>query len=132
MSIDCIGDFLTVIRNGVLVSKPFVMASYSKMRFSIASILKEEGFVKDIVIEDNGRVNGKKIKVILKYFSGESVIHEIKRMSKPSCRVYSSVDKLSPVIGGLGLSILSTSNGVISHKKAKNQNVGGEIICTVW
>lgn len=130
MSIDSIGDFLTIIRNGVMGSKPFVTAPSSKMRLAIASILLEEGFIKAI---DEIELDGfKSIKIYLKYVDGESVIHEIKRVSKPSCRTYTSINEIKPVIGGLGLSILSTSHGVLSHKKAKHENVGGELLCTVW
>ena len=69
---------------------------------------------------------------MLKFVDGESVIHEITRISKPSRRVYTSMHAVKPVIGGLGISILSTNKGIISHKKAKELNVGGEVICTVW
>ena len=127
---DVIANFLTIIRNGVLASKSFVLAPYSKERASIANILKKEGLIGDaIVMQDNGR---KMLKIILRYVYGESVIHEIKRVSKPSRRVYTSIHALKPVIGGLGVSILSTNQGILSHKKAKELNVGGEVICTVW
>lgn len=131
MSVDCIGDFLTIIRNGVLVSKRTVSAPSSKVRLALANILKEEGFIKDFSIQDAG-LNKKTIVIALKYYHGESVIHEIKRVSTPGRRVYSSISSVKPVIGGLGLSILTTSLGVMSHKRAKQSNVGGEIICTVW
>jgi len=131
MSIDMIGNFLTIIRNGIMASKSFVLAPYSKMRFAIAQILKDEGFIQDVVVVDEA--DGKKsLKVMLRYFDGESVIHEIKRVSKPSCRQYKGVDEIKPVIGKLGISIVSTNQGVISHKKAKELGVGGEVICTVW
>jgi small subunit ribosomal protein S8 len=87
MSIDFIGDFLTIIRNAIAVAKPFVVVRHSNMRFAIAKILKEEGFVKEISVEDVAN-NKRNIKVILKYFDGESVIHEIKRISTPGCRKY--------------------------------------------
>lgn len=133
MSIDAIGDFLTIIRNGLLVSKPFVLAPHSSLKISLAGILKEEGFIRDfVVLEDADSSVKKSIKVFLKYVDGESVIHEIKRISKPGRRHYSSMDGVKPVIGGLGLSILSTNRGVLSNKKAKELNVGGEILCTVW
>jgi small subunit ribosomal protein S8 len=131
MSMDCIGDFLTIIRNGILASKPLVAAPHSKMRLAIATILKEEGFIKDFLVEELDN-NKKNIKITLKYYVGESVIHNVKRISTPGCRVYRPIESVKPVIGGLGLSILSTSQGVMSHKKAKQLKVGGEIICTVW
>ena len=131
MSIDTIGDFLTIIRNGLMVSKAFVVAPYSKSKFEIAKILQEEGFIKDcVVLEDDS--DKRAIKVFLKYVNNESVIHEITRASKPGRRYYTGVTKIKPVIGGLGLSILSTNRGIISNKKAKELNVGGEVICTVW
>jgi small subunit ribosomal protein S8 len=127
---DVIADFLTLIRNGVMASKPFVVAPYSKIRNSLADILKHEGFVRDvIVVQDGGH---KALKVFLKYVAGESVIHEITRISKPSRRYYTSISSVKPVIGGLGVSILSTNKGIFSHKKAKELNVGGEVLCTVW
>lgn len=136
MSVDSIGDFLTIIRNGLMRSKLSVVAPYSRMREAIALILKEEGFIRDYSVLEDGPI--KKVKIFLKYYSGESVIHEIKRISKPGRRRYAKITKkrgfhrLKPVIGGLGLSILTTSHGVISHKKAKKLGVGGEVVCTVW
>ena len=131
MSIDAIGDFLTIIRNGLMASKPLVVAPYSNIKFEIANILKDEGFIKDVELVDID-AQKKQIKIILKYVGGESVIHEITRISTPGRRKYNGASRVNPVIGGLGLSILSTNQGVISHKKARDLSVGGEIICTVW
>jgi small subunit ribosomal protein S8 len=130
MSVDSIGNFLTVIRNGLMASKPFIVAPYSKMKFEIVRILKEEGFIRDFQIED---VSGKKsIKVLLKYVDGESVIHEITRISTPGRRCYTGVKSIKPVIDGLGISILTTNRGLLTNKQAEKFKVGGEIICTVW
>lgn len=131
MSIDVIGNFLTIIRNGLMASKPFVMAPYSKMNADIGDILKNEGFIRDcLMVED---VDGKKwLKVLLKYVNGEAVIHEICRVSTPGRRYYVGMNAIKPVIGGLGVSILTTNRGVMTHKKAREHAVGGEIICTVW
>lgn len=131
MSIDSIGNFLTIIRNGLLVSKPFVVAPHTKMFDAISTILKEEGFIRDfsVVTDETGK---KSLKVFLKYVDGESVIHEIDRISKPSRRFYSGANDVAPVIGGLGISILTTSKGVVTQKKAKALGVGGEVICRVW
>jgi small subunit ribosomal protein S8 len=130
MAIDSIGDFLTIIRNGVMSSKSFVIAPYSTLKFEIANILKDEGFVRNsVVIEENEK---KFIKVFLKYVDGESVIHELNRVSTPGRREYKGVSHIKPVIGGLGVSILTTNKGVITNKKAKEFGVGGEVICTVW
>lgn len=132
MSIDTIGNFLTIIRNGIMASKPYVCTAYSKMNTEIARILKEEGFVQEFQVIGDGIE--KEIKIILKYVDGESVIHSLERVSKPSRRVYMGVKKLKPVIGGLGISIISTNKGIITDKTAKQENmlVGGEILCKVW
>lgn len=126
MSIDSIGDFLTILRNGVKASHSFVTAPYSRIRQNIAQILKDEGFIRDFAVEEGS------IKVFLKYVEGESVIHEIKRMSKPGRRRYEGYKNLEPVIGGLGISIITTSQGVITDREARQKAVGGEVICTVW
>lgn len=131
MSIDTIGDFLTVIRNGTMVAKKEVKVPYSKIKHEIAKILKEEGFIKDFLVQEI-ETNIKSLKIFLKYVNHESVIHEITRVSKPSLRVYESISNIKPVIGGLGISILSTNKGVITNKKAKSLSTGGELICTVW
>lgn len=114
-----------------MVSKRFVITPYSKMRFAVGQILKDEGFVQDITIVDD-ITSKKSIKVTLRYVHGESAIHKIDRKSTPGRRFYAKSDQIKPVIGGLGLSILSTNHGIISHKKAKEYGVGGEVICTVW
>lgn len=130
MSVDSIGNFLTIIRNGISISSPFVVAPLSKMNKSIAQILKNEGFIKSFEeVEQDGF---KRLKVFLKYVNGESAIHEIDRVSKLSRRAYAGATQIKPVIGGLGISILTTDRGVISHKQAKQLGVGGEVICTVW
>ncbi len=127
---DSIGNFLTIIRNGVKISRPFIVAPFSRFNKAIAQILQNEGFIRGIEeIELDGK---KKLKVLLKYVGGESVIHDLKRVSKLSRRSYAGAQDVRPVIGGLGLSILSTDRGVISHKQAKKLGVGGEVICTVW
>lgn len=118
-----------------MVSKSSVKVPYSKMRYAIASILKDEGFIKDMVVSEEE--NKKFLEVFLKYVGGERVIHEIKRVSTPGCRIYMKAKNLKPVNGGLGISILSTSKGVMTNKQAKEKtaeqaSIGGEIICTVW
>lgn len=131
MSVDTIGDFLTIIRNGIMASKRQLRIPYSRLKNEIATILKDEGFIKDFTVEaEEG--SHKFLLVSLKYFKGESVIHEIKRVSTPGRRIYNGIAKFKPVINGLGISILSTNQGVMTNKKARQLNVGGEIICTVW
>lgn len=130
MSVDTIGDFLTIIRNGVFASKRQVVAPFSKIKHEIAQLLKDEGFIRDASVEEND--NHKVINLKLKYVDGESVIHEIARVSSPGLRVYKGVTQFKPVIGGLGISILTTNKGIMTNKKAKALSVGGEVLCTVW
>lgn len=127
---DVIGDFLTIIRNGILSSKLSVSAPYSKLKHAILEILKSEGFIKDFHVE--GEDTKKKLNVFLKYVDGESVIHELSRISRPGRRLYRGCNDLKPVVGGLGISILTTNHGVLTNKQAKARSVGGEVICTVW
>lgn len=131
MSIDVIGNFLTIIRNGLMASKPFVQAPHSKMSLAIAQTLKEEGFIRNFEVADVDTVK-KTIKIFLKYVGGESVIHEITRISTPGRRRYIGNGSIKPVIGGLGISILTTNKGIITNKKARELGVGGEVLCTVW
>lgn len=131
MSIDSVGDFLTIIRNGVLASKRQVIAPYSVLKHEIANILKEEGFIKEVAVEELER-NKKNLTISLKYVGGESVIHEIDRVSTPGRRTYTGHSLLKPVIGNLGISILTTSQGVMTNKQARQRRVGGEVLCTVW
>lgn len=131
MSRDTIGDFLTIIRNGLMASKAFVVVPHSKVKFDIANILKKEGFIRDcLILEEDPKK--KAIKVLLKYVDNESAIHEITRISTPGRRSYSGSTSVKPVIGGLGVSIMSTNLGIMTDKEAKKRNVGGEVICTVW
>ncbi len=131
MSVDSIGDFLTIMRNGIMIGKNEITAPYSKLKHEIARVLLDEGFIRDIVeIEQDD--NKKQLKIGLKYVKGESVIHEIDRESKPGLRLYKGHDKIKPVIGNLGISIITTNRGVMSNKKARSLGVGGEILCTVW
>jgi len=130
VSKDVIADFLTVVRNGVIRSKYSVETGYSRLRYEIAQILKEEGFIVDALLEE--QAERKTLKIVLKYVDGESVIHEITRISKPSRRVYTGADDVKPVISGLGVSILTTSKGIMTNRVARKNRVGGELICTVW
>ena len=130
MSVDSIGNFLTIIRNGTTSSKALVVAPFSKINLNIAEILKSEGFIKDVTVQDE---DGKKfLTVTLKYVDGESVIHEITRVSTPGRRVYEGLNTIKPVIGNLGVAILTTNRGVITNKMARKLGVGGEVICTIW
>ena len=130
MAIDSIGDFLTIIRNGIKVSRRFVVAPHSKMKEKISDILKSEGFIMDFEIVDEGAKKFLKIK--LKYVDGESVIHQITRISSPSRRVYQGAKSLPHVVGKLGVSIVTTNRGIMTNKQARTLSVGGEVICSVW
>ncbi len=128
---DPIADMLTRIRNANTVGHPSVEIPASKMKKSIAEILKNEGYISGFeVIEDNKQGV---IKVDMKYGAGkERVIKGIKKISKPGLKVYAKADDVPSVLGGLGIAIISTSNGVISDKEARKLGVGGEVICYVW
>lgn len=128
---DPIADMLTRIRNANTQGHETVEIPNSKMKVSIAEILKSEGYILDYeVIDDNKQGT---IKVTLKYGANkEKVITGIKKISKPGLKVYAKAYDVPKVLGGLGIAILSTSKGVISDKEARNLGVGGEVICYVW
>ncbi len=134
MSVDTIGDFLTIIRNAVMVSKFDLITPFSKMRLALSEILKSEGFIRDFeVVSANGSdVRHDCLKLYFKYVDGESPIHKIQRVSKLGRREYARKGTIKPVSGGLGISILTTNRGVMTNKQAKRLGVGGEVICTVW
>lgn len=127
---DPIADMLTRIRNGGMAQKPQVRVKASKVCEGIAGVLKGEGYIEDYDRIDDG--NQGLLRVFLKYtIDGDSVISEIKRQSKPGKRVYCGSKELPDVLGGLGISIVSTSKGVLSDRNCRKQNIGGELICTV-
>lgn len=130
MSIDIIGNFLTVIRNGLMVSKRSISVPSSKLKEAIAKLLKEEGYIKDFKVTQDGVKS--LLTVALKYSSGEAAIHELTRISTPGRRHYESVNNVSPVIGGLGISVLTTSRGIMTDRQARKLGIGGEVICHVW
>lgn len=130
MSVDSIGNFFTSIRNAVARASRFVKVPHSNFKYQIGLILLEEGFIKEVCVEGDGI--DKKIVIFLKYVNNESVIHEVKQVSKPGRRVYIKFNCIPIVIGGLGIAILTTSKGVMTNKKLKEQNIGGELICTIW
>jgi len=127
---DPIAAMLTIIRNGQMVNKAFVCTDMSSKKESILSVLKDEGFIQDYEVKEIEN-NKKRLKIKLKYFQGKPVISNIKRISKPSLRIYKSKSELPKVLGGLGVAIVSTSKGVMTADSARKQNFGGEIICTV-
>ena len=128
---DPIGDMFSRIRNGQLRSLNSIEIPSSNFRRNILEILKREGYINDFFIEknDNNKIT---LKITLKYYEGDPVIKEIKRISKPGRRVYSRATSIPKVMNGLGLAILSTPKGVMSDTEARKNNVGGEIICRVF
>ena len=128
---DPLGDMLTRIRNAAMRSKPTVRSPSSKMRLRVLEVLKDEGFIRGFEVIDKG--DGKpEVEIGLKYHEGQPVIRELKRMSKPGRRYYSGVSTMPQVRNGLGVSIVSTSRGVMSDARARAENVGGEVLCTVF
>jgi len=127
---DPIADMLTRIRNAVRVDKDEVIIKASKICEGIAIVLKEEGYILDCDRIDDGKQGI--LRIALKYdVEGDSIINEIKRISKPGCRVYAKVDQLPRVMAGMGIAIVSTSKGVMSDRSCREANIGGEILCTV-
>lgn len=126
---DPVADMLTRIRNGQSAGKKYVKQPSSKLKISIAKVLKEEGYITDYSIESTD--NHSQMTIELKYYRGIPVIETIKRISRPGLRIYKSKDELPKVLGGLGIAIVSTSSGVMTDKAARAIGHGGEVICTV-
>ena len=128
---DPIADYLTRIRNAQSAQKNWVDIPASNLKKRISFVLKEEKFIRDFILIPNNMQDT--LRVFLNYdYDKKPVIHGIQRYSKPGCRRYVTADNLPRVLNGMGVSILSTSKGVVSDKKAKLLNVGGEVLCQVW
>ena len=128
---DPIADMLTIIRNGGKAGFAKVDIPGSKIKLEMVRVLKEQGYIKDFKFLEDDKQGV--LRVYLKYVSeGKPTIFGIKRVSKPSCRVYCKSKQIKPVLNGLGISIVSTSKGLMTDKQAKEANVGGEILCNVW
>src|ERR1035438_1136495 len=128
---DSIGDMLTRIRNANSALKPDVLVPYSRLKAEIAKVLKREGYIADFYAEklENGR---QVLKIQLKIVGKERAIVGIKRVSKPGLRRYAGSQEVPRVLGGMGISILTTSRGIMTGREAKKANVGGEILAYVW
>ena len=127
---DPIADMLTRIRNANRVGRRLVLVPKSKICTGIAQVLKDEGYIDEYDVIDDERQG--QIRIKLKYsMNGDKVIHALDRESKPGCRVYRKVDDLPKVLNGMGIAVVSTSKGVMSDRKAREANVGGELLCTV-
>ncbi len=128
---DTIADMLTRVRNALMASYDTVDIPTSRLKINIAKILKSEGFIKNYKIMTNKQHGS--IRIFLKYDeNGDPVIGGLKRVSKPSCRIYSGSDSIPQVLNGFGVNILSTSKGVMTDKQARKMHVGGEILCSIW
>lgn len=128
---DPIADMLTRIRNSMSINEKFVKVPHSNIKESIASVLKEEGYIVDFKI--NEKDNKKEIVIENKYLEdGSKVIHGLKRISKPGLRIYANKEELPKVLNGLGTAIISTSQGIITDEKARELGVGGEVIAYIW
>ena len=133
MMTDPIADMLTRIRNAVRVERPYVDIPLSRVKRGIADVLKREGFIWDWEEVDSEDLPIKLIRLELKYGpNGEQLIQSITRISKPGRRTYVRSRELRPILGGMGITIISTSKGVVSDREARRDNVGGEVLCKVW
>lgn len=128
---DPVSDLLTRVRNGQRANKSVVTSPASKLRISVLDVLKREGYIRGFVMDQDER-GLPLVRIELKYHDGAPVIRELHRVSKPGRRVYSKIRDLQRVYNGLGISILSTPRGVLSDGEARAQNVGGEVLCTVF
>ncbi|MFH0771254.1 MAG: 30S ribosomal protein S8 [Candidatus Omnitrophota bacterium] len=127
---DPVADFLTLIRNACRAKKEKVDVPNSKMNREVLIILKREGYIADFKMFDSPKVN--LVRVYLKYLSGYSAIKNLKRISKPGLRVYTSNRRVPSVLRGLGIAVISTPKGVITNKEARELKVGGEVLCYIW
>ena len=128
---DPIADMLTRIRNAVAVERPHVEIPLSNLKKGVADVLKREGYIWDWQAVEEG--SAPQLRLDLKYGpNGERVIQNIRRVSKPGRRVYCQARQLKPILHGMGISILSTSRGVVSDREARQKNLGGEVLCEIW
>jgi len=126
---DPIADMLTRIRNAQMAQKGAVVMPSSKLKVAIATVLKDEGYIDEFAVRENG---GKPLlDIALKYYAGRAVIERIERVSRPGLRVYRGKDELPRVLDGLGVAIVSTPKGVMTDRKARASNIGGEVLCIV-
>lgn len=131
MMTDPIADMLTRIRNAVRIERPHVEVPLSKVKRGLADVLKREGYIWDWQELEGEPVRN--LRLDLKYGpNGERVIRHLRRVSKPGRRVYSRAKHLRPILQGLGISVISTSRGVVSDREARQRNLGGEVLCEVW
>jgi small subunit ribosomal protein S8 len=126
---DPIADMLTRIRNAQMVNKADVTMPSSKVKVAIASVLKDEGYIDDFSVQNDGVKSN--LTISLKYYAGKPVIERIQRVSKPGLRIYKGSQEIPKVMNGLGVTIMSTSKGVMTDRKAQAAGIGGEVLCVV-
>ena len=133
-SSDPVGDMLAMIKNAYGRRHKRVSLPHSILKEGVAKVLRSEGYLEDVkVTDDEKKKERKSLHLYLKYDNdGSSVISEIKRVSKPGCRIFRGVDSLGRIMDGLGVQVLSTSKGILSDRQARKERVGGELICKVW
>ncbi len=133
-SSDPVGDMLAMIKNAYGRRHKRVSLPHSILKEGVAKVLRTEGYLEDVkTIQDEKHKERKSLHLYLKYDgTGESVISEIKRVSKPGCRIFRGVDSLERIMDGLGIQVLSTSKGIMSDRQARKERVGGELVCKVW
>lgn len=127
---DPIADMLTRIRNAVAIRKPEIVLPFSKIKFSIAQLLERENYVGKVEKIESGKFS--EMKITLKYVGKQSVIHHIKRISTPGQKIYIAGNEMPRVLNGYGTAIISTSKGLLTNKEARQQNIGGELMCEIW
>ncbi len=126
---DPLADMLTRIRNAQMAEHASVTLPASKLKVAVVNVLKEEGYVSDVTVEEGSKPT---MTVRLKYFEGQPVIEEVKRVSRPGLRIYANSDDLPKVNDGLGIAVISTNKGVMTDRAARKARVGGEVLCTVF
>lgn len=126
---DPVADMLTRIRNAQMAEKMLVSMPSSKLKLAIAKVLKDEGYIEDFAVRESD--SKRQLDVSLKYYAGQPVIEKIERVSRPGLRVYKGKDDLPRVMNGLGIAIVSTPKGVMTDRKARADNMGGEVLCVV-
>lgn len=128
---DPISDMFTRIRNGLASAYTEVIMPISRIKFDLAHVLKEEGYINDYQMLDHDNLSKRSLRIELKYYQGQPVIHLLKRVSRPGLRVYRPKDQLPLVSGGYGIAIISTSRGLLTDRVARGLGCGGEVICLV-
>jgi small subunit ribosomal protein S8 len=131
---DPIADMITALRNAVAVHKETVTMPYANLRLAVAQVLKSEGYIGEITtVEPEGKMKFKQLNMVMKYApNGDPVIQGIRKVSKPGQRIYSASSHLKKVLGGVGISVVSTSQGLMTNYQAKNKGIGGEVLFKIW